>query len=229
MVSGALPRHLGIIPDGNRRWAELHGLPHRTGHQLGVAKVPEVVAWCSQAGIQVVTIYMLSMENLERNPSEGLESLSAEAVSLLAELPEIKLHPIGAIDRLPASTQAIVRRAAEATSGGRGTLVNLGLAYNGREDIVDAVQAILANSQAQNRPPHPITKDLISDFLSTAGQPDPDFIIRTSGELRASGFLTWQAEQAEWYFLERYWPDFTQGDLALALESFAKRKRRYGR
>lgn len=228
----SLPRHVGIIPDGNRRWARDHGVDRRSGHQKGAVKVLEVLSWCAEAGIEVVTMYLLSTDNLKRARREALTVFVEDILGSLAEARGFRLRPIGAVELLPTSTQAAIEAAAARTAANRGPLVNLALGYSGRDDIVKALRAALRDPALQGLRAQQIAEllipEMINQYISTAGQPDPDLIIRTSGEQRLSGFLTWQVEQSELYFCTRQWPDFAKGDFMAALHSYSGRRRRYG-
>jgi short-chain Z-isoprenyl diphosphate synthase len=228
-----LPRHLGIIPDGNRRWAIENGMPILEGHRRGVSIIPDVLGWCADAGIEIVTVFMLSPGNLTRSPSEGLTGFVEQVLCRMVDAHRFRLNPIGALDLLPESTVTAVKEAQTSTAGNQGPLINLALGYAGRQDILSAVCATLSSPALRDLPAHQaaamLTTELIDRHISTTGQPDLDLIIRTSGESRLSGFLTWQSEQSELYFCPRHWPDFTKNDLAQALESYAARQRRYGK
>jgi len=223
---GDLPQHLGLIPDGNRRWSKAHRTPARIGHQHGIDKIPEVLGWCHEANIPIVTLFTLSVGNLARDPSEQLLDFLERLVTTLACDTPFQLHPIGRLDLLPATTHNHITQAAAQTRHHTGMTVNLAIGYTGRLDILTALQAALHNPDYQAGAP--LTEELINQHISTAGQPDPDLIIRTSGEQRLSGFLTWQAEQAELYFCRRTWPNFRRRDLHRALDDYQHRHRRYG-
>jgi short-chain Z-isoprenyl diphosphate synthase len=192
----------------------------------------EAVGWCADCGIGVITCYMLSTANLERSSNEKLAVFLEDIINRLAAAERFKIHPIGNLDRLAEATRAAVASAAAKTNSNEGPLVNVAIGYTGREDILRAVQAVLRDPAIADLRPSEVaeklTLDTIARNLSTAGQPDPDLIIRTSGESRTSGFLTWQAEQAELYFTNCYWPDFTKQDLLQAFASYGQRDRRFG-
>lgn len=230
---GALPRHVGIIPDGNRRWAHDRNLDSRWGHQRGVAKILEVLAWCSEVRIKVVSLYLLSVGNLTRAPSEALTVFVEDLLGRMTKAQDFRLRLIGAVELLPASTREAIEAATVGTTDNHGPLVNLALAYNGRDDIVNGLRAALRSPALRDMPAEQIaellTPEMIDQHISTQGQPNLDLIIRTSGEHRLSGFLTWQAEQSELYFCARQWPDFTKDDFLAALNSYANRQRRHGR
>lgn len=228
------PRHVGVILDGNRRWAKASGFETRSGHQAGADKVLELTEWCEQVGVEVVTLWMLSTDNLTRPPAE-LEPLLAiieDTVDRLARDGRWRVHPVGALDLLPASTRCAVEEAAKATAGHTGLHVNVAVGYGGRREIADAVRSLLSEHAARGTTLEELVEVLdvehIAEHLYTAGQPDPDLVIRTSGEQRLSGFLLWQSAHSEYYFCEAYWPDFRRVDFLRALRSYEQRERRYG-
>jgi len=227
-----LPRHIGFIPDGNRRWADRHGLELTQGHSRGRAKAQEVVGWCADLGIEVVTLFTLSTGNLTRGRHERLTDFVEELVTGLAASRRFRLRLIGDLQLLPASTQEILAAAMDQPTGPSSTMVNLLICYTGRQDIVAAVRNFLLQPELRTadaeRLAHVLNAHEIDRHLSTAGQPEIDLIIRTSGEQRLSGFLTWQAAQAELYFTRRYWPDFRRKDLQRALRDYGQRERRFG-
>ena len=228
------PRHVGVILDGNRRWASEQGASSSAGHRAGAAKIVEFLDWCDEAGVEVVTLWLLSTDNLNRPPAEleALLGIIEDTVSGLVEQGRWRLHPVGALDLLPAHTSRLLKEAEEATSTVEGSLVNVAVGYGGRREVVDAVRALLHEHSAQGTSLDELAQLLepehISQHLYTKGQPDPDLVIRTSGEQRLSGFLMWQSAHSEFYFCEAYWPDFRQVDFLRALRSYAARARRYG-
>jgi short-chain Z-isoprenyl diphosphate synthase len=232
-----LPRHVGVIMDGNRRWAKAAGFddPSR-GHQVGARKIEELLHWCDEAGIGHVTIYLLATDNLAR-PPEQLEPLLRIIENVVTELAAPgqpwQLHVAGALDVLPAQTAEILKAAEEGTIGRTGgAQVNVAVGYGGRREIADAVRSLLqAHAEAGTsieELAEVLDVDHIAEHLYTRGQPDPDLIIRTSGEQRLSGFLLWQSAHSEFYFCEAHWPDFRRVDFLRALRSYASRQRRYG-
>jgi short-chain Z-isoprenyl diphosphate synthase len=227
------PRHVGIIPDGNRRWAQRRGEPTAAGHLQGAAKVVEVLGWCEAAGIKVATVYMLSSTNVARSAAEDLPRFIELAVARLVRERKFRFRLIGRPELVPVRTRTVLTSATEQVSGSTSLLVNLAVGYSGRDDILAAVHAFL---RARNNGTtdtesliEQLTVEEINRHVSTAGQPDPDLIIRTSGEQRLSGFLTWQAEQAEFHFCSRYWPEFRLSDFERALHFYARGHRRFGR
>jgi undecaprenyl diphosphate synthase len=231
---GRLPAHIAIIMDGNGRWANRRRLPRVAGHKAGIGPVRATVETCARLGIKVLTLYAFSVENWKR-PRHEVETLwRLLRYYLRQELPElqkndIRLQAIGRLDALPPQVRRELEAAVDATASNRGLLVNLAINYGGRSEIVDAVNAVLDmarldGSIASLR----IDEHLISTSLYTADSPDPDLLIRTSGEMRLSNFLLWQIAYAELYVTETLWPDFTQTDLLQAVVEYQRRDRRYG-
>ncbi|QCX74754.1 (2Z,6E)-farnesyl diphosphate synthase [Streptomyces sp. YIM 121038] len=223
-------RHLGIVLDGNRRWARRQGLPGAEhGHRDGFAKIPEVLTWCAEFGIGVITLWMLSDDNIARRHTEELEhlySIDEAVITRLTAMRRWRVHHIGDPALLPDRLVKALRHAEYVTRDACGPLVNLAIGYGGRRDLLNAINALVRDSA--DGLTGEVTADRLARFLSTAGQPDPDLIIRTSGECRTSGFLLWQAALGEWYFSDRLWPDFTRDDLQAALRAYARRHRRLG-
>jgi short-chain Z-isoprenyl diphosphate synthase len=229
------PRHVGVILDGNRRWARSTGaLDVSHGHRRGADKISEVLGWCEEAGVEVVTLWLLSTDNLGR-PAEELAPLLRiieATVESLARPHRWRLHPVGALDLLPDETARVLKGAAESTRDASGLLVNVAVGYGGRREIADAVRALLHEHAIQGASLEDVAAHLdvehIADHLYTRGQPDPDLVIRTSGEQRLSGFLMWQSVHSEFYFCEAYWPAFRKIDFLRALRAYADRERRFG-
>jgi short-chain Z-isoprenyl diphosphate synthase len=229
-----VPRHVGVMCDGNRRWARWAGLADVSGgHQAGADKIFEVLQWCRQAGVEVVTLWLLSTDNLAR-PAAELEPLLRIIEDTVRELVAQDWHvkPVGALDLLPADTARVLKDAAEATAAQNGLLVNVAVGYGGRREIADAVRSLLQEHATRGTTIEELAEILdvehIAEHLYTAGQPDPDLVIRTSGEQRLGGFLLWQSAHSEFYFCDAYWPAFRRVDFLRALRSFAARQRRYG-
>jgi short-chain Z-isoprenyl diphosphate synthase len=230
-----VPRHVGVILDGNRRWARAAGASSREGHQAGADKIVDLLAWCADSGVEVVTLWMLSTDNLAR-PSGELTALMRiiENVvdDLTAEGRSWHVNVVGALDLLPAETATHLKEAAERTAGRTGLTVNAAICYGGRREIADAVRSLLQAHAAEGRSLEEVADLLdvehIADHLYTRGQPDPDLVIRTSGEQRLGGFLLWQSAHSEFYFCDAYWPDFRRVDFLRALRAFAARQRRFG-
>ena len=231
----AIPRHVGVILDGNRRWARSVGASSREGHQAGADKIEELLGWCGEAGVEVVTLWLLSTDNLSR-PETELEALLRIIRSLVEDLaaegnPWV-VNVVGALDLLPAETAAALKAASAATVGRPGLVVNAAICYGGRREIADAVRSLLQAHAAEGRSLEEVADLLdvehIADHLYTRGQPDPDLVIRTSGEQRLGGFLLWQSAHSEFYFCDAYWPDFRRVDFLRALRAYGARHRRFG-
>ena len=228
------PRHVGVILDGNRRWATSQGSPSDVGHRAGAAKIVEFLGWCEEADVEVVTLWLLSTDNLTRPEAElqALQAIIEETVTGLAETGRWRIHPVGALDLLPDRTARLLKQAAESTVDTDGILVNVAVGYGGRREVVDAVRSLLTEHAKEGTSVEDIAQMLdvehIAEHLYTRGQPDPDLVIRTSGEQRLSGFLLWQSAHSEFYFCEAYWPDFRHVDFLRAMRAYAARQRRYG-
>jgi short-chain Z-isoprenyl diphosphate synthase len=228
-----VPRHVGVILDGNRRWAKASGGRPEHGHQAGADKIHELLRWSSDAGVEVVTLWLLSTDNLSR-PDEELQPLLRIIENLVTELAEggWRVNPVGAIDLLPPETARVLKAAADGTCERTGLLVNVAVGYGGRREIADAVRSLLQSQAAQGTSLEELAEVIdvehIAEHLYTRGQPDPDLVIRTSGEQRLSGFLLWQSAHSEFHFCEAYWPDFRRVDFLRALREYARRDRRFG-
>jgi short-chain Z-isoprenyl diphosphate synthase len=228
------PRHVGVLLDGNRRWARLRGAGTKEGHQAGADNIAKFLGWCEDAGVEVVTLWLLSTDNLSRPADElrPLLSIIEAAVSDLASTGHWKVNPVGALDLLPDETARILKDCARRTEGVDGLTVNVAVGYGGRQEITDAVRSLLAAHARDGGSIEDLAESLevehIAEHLYTKGQPDPDLVIRTSGEQRLSGFLLWQSAHSEFYFCEAYWPDFRRVDFLRALRAFAERNRRFG-
>jgi len=232
--SGSVPKHIAIIMDGNGRWAEDKGNVRLTGHKAGVESVRDITESCAQLGVRHLTLYAFSTENWNRPTAEinGLmkllvHSLQKEADRLLKN--NIRLVSIGQIDRLPSNCQGKLQEVIELTKDNDRLELCLALSYSGRWDITEAVKKVSKQVQEGHLSPEDIDDELISSYLSTANIPDPDLIIRTSGEYRISNFLLWQLAYSELYITETYWPDFRRDELYKAIFSYQKRDRRYGK
>ena len=229
-----MPKHVGVMLDGNRRWARAVGRDAAHGHRAGAANISPLLEWCEEAGVEVVTLWLLSTDNLNR-PAEELRSLLViieEAVADLAAQKRWRLHPVGALDLLPADTARRLKEAADETRDVDGLIVNIAVGYGGRREIADAVRSLLQEHASKGTSIEELAEVLdvehISDHLYTKGQPDPDLVIRTSGEQRLGGFLLWQSAQSEFNFCEAYWPDFRRVDFLRALRAYSERNRRFG-
>ncbi|MFA5550890.1 MAG: polyprenyl diphosphate synthase [Trueperaceae bacterium] len=237
---GAMPKHIGIIMDGNRRFARAVGLDVKAGHDHGAGKAREVLDWCLELGIKHVTLWGFSTENKGRAPDEVShlhELFAAQARSLLNDdrlhANKVRVRVIGDIGDFPESAKQALREMEEATKDYDGMSVNIALGYGGREEIVDAVKSLLtdegANGATAAELAERVNVEEITRRLYTAGLPDPDFVIRTSGEVRLSGFLLWQTAYSEFYFCDANWPEFRKVDFLRAVRSFQARERRFGK
>jgi short-chain Z-isoprenyl diphosphate synthase len=237
----ALPRHIGIILDGNRRHAERIGLtdPGRI-YELGAGKLDDVLAWCGELGFRAVTLWVFSTDNLTRSKAEvsGILEAIQSKVGALAHDPRIhrqrvRVRAVGKLELLPASTREAIRAAEAATSGYDSMVLTIAVAYGGRDEIVDAVRTLLGAAAAAGRSLdeaiETVTAAAIGRHLYTADLPDPDLIIRTSGEVRLSGFLLWQSAHSEFYFSDVDWPAFRKIDFLRAIRAYQQRARRFGR
>jgi len=227
------PRHVAIIMDGNGRWAKDRGLPRTEGHRAGAESVREAIEGCVEMGIEYMTLYAFSSENWSRPKAEIaalmklLEHFLKDKEKELIEK-GVRLQAIGRLDRLPKSCQKQLHRTIEATAEGEKTTLILALSYGGREEIVDGIKSIVHHVQSGHIDPAMIDTDLVSKHLYTRYYPDPDLMIRTSGEMRISNFLLWQISYAELIVTNKNWPDFRKADLFEAVEEFKKRHRRFG-
>lgn len=224
-----VPTHVAIIMDGNGRWAISRGLPRLAGHRAGTDNLRRVIEACVEFGISYLTIYAFSTENWGRPSIEvnGLMRILEDVIEKeLRELHEegVQLRHIGRIDRLRPRLRKKVEDAIELTKDNETLILNVAFNYGGRDEIVYAIQQMIADGV----PPDDVTDELVGQYLFTSGVPDPDLVIRTSGELRISNFLIWQAAYAEWYFTPTYWPDFDKEEFRKALVAYAQRERRYG-
>ncbi|MGA9749847.1 MAG: polyprenyl diphosphate synthase, partial [Nocardioides sp.] len=216
------------------RWARAVGRDAAHGHRAGAANISPLLEWCEEAGVEVVTLWLLSTDNLNR-PADELRALMViieEVVADLAAQRRWRLHPVGALDLLPADTARRLKEAADETREVDGLIVNVAVGYGGRREIADAVRSLLQEHAGKGTSIEELAEILdvehIGEHLYTKGQPDPDLVIRTSGEQRLGGFLLWQSAQSEFYFCEAYWPDFRRVDFLRALRAYADRNRRFG-
>jgi short-chain Z-isoprenyl diphosphate synthase len=226
---------VGVILDGNRRWARAVGADDvNHGHRAGADKITDLLGWCEEAGVEVVTLWLLSTDNLERPEPElaPLMRIIETVVTELAATGRWRLHPVGALDLLPPETARVLKETADHGGDDGRLLVNVAVGYGGRREIADAVRALLTQHAARGGSLDELLAVLdvehIAENLYTKGQPDPDLVIRTSGEQRLSGFLLWQSAHSEFYFCDAYWPDFRRVDFLRALRSYAARVRRFG-
>lgn len=230
-----LPQHVGVILDGNRRWATGKGSNSKTGHAAGAKKILEFLQWCDELDIPVRTLWLLSTENLQRDEAElkNLLDVIEQSVTELANQQRWRINLVGAKDAIPQPLATAVATAVTATEKLLDKpIVNVAIAYGGRREVVDAVKSWLEIESAKGHSINELVSSLsdtqISAHLYTKGQPDPDLVIRTSGEQRLSGFLLWQSAHSEFYFCEAYWPAFRRIDFLRALRAFTQRQRRYG-
>ena len=228
-----LPKHVAIIMDGNGRWARLRRKARVEGHRAGIAAVRDVVETSARLGLKVLTLYAFSIENWKRPATEvstlmGLlkRYLRMELLTLLKN--NIRFQVIGRMEELPKDVQRELQDGMDRTRGATGLLFNIALNYGGRAEITDAVRRLIADVVADGRDPSGVDEATLSSYLYTAGQPDPDLLIRTSGELRVSNFLLWQIAYAEIWVTDVLWPDFRRKHLLQAVADFQKRERRYG-
>jgi short-chain Z-isoprenyl diphosphate synthase len=232
-----LPRHVGVILDGNRRWAERQGGAKAShGHAVGAKKTLEFLGWCNDLGIKVATLYLLSTDNLKGRQTDELAELQDIIAGLAADIAALgtyKIRMVGDKAALPEAMAAAMAKAEAQTEQVQGMQVNLAVAYGGRKEIADAMRSILKHHANEGTSIDDLAElldpDLITEHLYTSGQPDPDLVIRTSGEQRLSGFLLWQSAQSEFYFEEALWPDFRRVDFLRAIRAFESRHRRFGK
>lgn len=225
-----IPTHIAIIMDGNGRWALARGLPRLAGHRAGTENLRRVIEACIEFGIQYLTIYAFSTENWGRPEEEveGLMKIFEDVIDHeLQELHDqgVQLRHIGRLDRLDPVFRQKVLNALEYTRDNTRLVLNVAFNYGGRDEIVNAIQCMIRDGVT----PEQVTAEKVNQYLFTVGVPDPDLIIRTSGELRGSNFLIWQGAYSEWLFPQVYWPDFDKEQLRLALQEYSHRERRYGR
>lgn len=229
-----LPCHIGVLVDGNRRWAAQLGESTKHGHEAGAERIIEFLGWCAELNISMVTLYMLSTENLKRSSDElrDLVDVIEGFVGRLADTGLARIRPVGQLESLPESLRSAFETAVARTESVQGLQVNVAVGYGGRQEITDAVRGLLREAAAKGESledlAESLTSDDISSHLYTSGMPDPDLLIRTSGEQRLSGFMTWQSAYSEFYFCEALWPDFRRVDFLRALRDYANRQRRFG-
>jgi undecaprenyl diphosphate synthase len=224
------PQHVAIIMDGNGRWAKKRGLPRLAGHRAGTENLRRVIRACVEFGVRYLTIYAFSTENWgrPRDEVEGLMRIVEDVIEKeLNELDEqgVQLRHLGKLDRLNPTLQKKVLAAVERTKNNSRLVLNIAFNYGGRDEIVNAIRQILIDGVK----PEDVNPELVSQYLYTVGIPDPDLIIRTSGELRISNFMIWQGAYSEWYITPTFWPDFGKEELRKALDEYASRDRRYGK
>jgi short-chain Z-isoprenyl diphosphate synthase len=236
LTKDSLPRHVAMIIDGNRRWARQLGLKTAAhGHRAGAAKMREFLEWCDQLGISVVTLYLLSSDNLTNRNSEELSDLIeiiAELADDLSRYRDWRVQHVGSTTGLPQPLVDALTAAEKRTADNTGLHVNLAIGYGGRKEITDAMRSIVAAHSAEGGSLDTLadllTPDMIGEHLYTGGQPDPDLVIRTSGEQRLSDFMLWQSAHSEFYFVEALGPDLREVDFLRAVRDYSRRQRRYG-
>jgi len=238
--AGRLPEHVGLILDGNRRYAREQGFPDPSrAYEMGAQKLDDVLIWCNDLGIPAVTLWVCSTENLKRSDAEvsGILRAVEAKIGALAQDPwihqrRVRVKAAGRLGLLPLSTVAAIRNAQEATADYNAMTLTIAVAYGGREEIADAVRDLIRakvrDGLTLDELAEHVTPAAIDQHLYTAGLPDPDLIIRTSGEVRLSGFLLWQSAHSEFYFTDVYWPEFRRVDFLRAIRSFQQRTRRFG-
>ena len=233
------PHHIGVILDGNRRWSKANpsaggDSSSSRGHKMGAEKIIDLLNWSQEAQVKVITLWLLSNQNLSRSADElkPLLEIIGETVSNLAAQQRWQIRPVGSLEILPVELRNILSDAAAKTKDIDGIVVNVAIGYGGRNEIVDAVKSLILeggkSGKSATELADSVDVDEISRHLYTAGLPDPDLVIRTSGEQRLGGFLLWQSAHSEFYFCEAYWPDFRKLDFLRALRAYARRHRRHG-
>ena len=232
-----VPRHIGVITDGNRRWAKESGATTAEGHRAGAQKILEFLGWCTEVGVEVVTLYVLSRENLQRSPEEVevLVGIIGELVERIADSEDYRVRLVGDLSALPADMRSQLMSSQDRTNDKpqARVIVNVAVGYGGRAEIITAVKAALREGVAAGGNVEEVieslTEEKLAEHLYTKGLPDPDLIIRSSGEQRLSGFLIWQSAYSEFFFCEAYWPAFRKTDFLRAVRDYSTRQRRYGK
>ena len=233
MNTEKMPKHIAIIMDGNRRWAREKGLDPKQGHREGAKTLEKIVRYANKIGLEYITVYAFSTENWKRSEDEVgalmiLLQKYLDDYSKRADTENIKVKVLGDITRLSEGMQKSIKKCMERTKNNTGVVFNIALNYGSRNEIVSAVKNIAYEVKNGNINVEEITEDTISNNLYTAGEPDPDLLIRTSGELRLSNFLLWQLAYTEFLFVDKHWPDFSEDDIDMAIEVFQKRNRKFG-
>ena len=233
LKKGAIPQHIAIIMDGNGRWAKSKGMPRAFGHREGVRSVRDIVSACGELGVQSLTLYAFSTENWKRPKDEVSMLMRLLVSSLHAEIDNlhennVRLMTIGELTKLPKEAQKELQDAIVRTADNNGLTLNLALSYSGRWDIVRAARKLAVEVRSGKISPEDIDETLFSSYLSTVNIPDPDLLIRTSGEMRLSNFLLWELAYTEFYISDRYWPEFRKDELYEAIRTFQQRERRFG-
>jgi undecaprenyl diphosphate synthase len=225
-----VPQHIAIIMDGNGRWAKARGLPRTEGHRQGTENLRRIIRACVEFGVEILTIYAFSTENWKRPPLEVRLLMTILETVIDRELRElnengVQIRHIGKLDQIAPALQKKIRYACDFTKNNNRLILNVAFNYGGRDEIVNAVREIIK----LGIPAEQVTEDLLNQYMYTGGLPDPDLIIRTSGELRVSNFLIWQGAYSEYYVTPTYWPDFDKTELLKALTEYSQRKRRFGK
>lgn len=228
-LPGKVPVHVGVIMDGNGRWAQVRGLPRIEGHRVGAERAKEIIEFSAELGIKCLTLYTFSTENWQRPSSEVSTLMKLLEIYLRKELSAlvrrgIVFKVIGEIWRLPENIRSLIRETEEKTAGNKGMILVTALSYSGRNEIIRAVKKVLDSGCKSAE----LTEEIFSRCLDTEGLPSPDLIIRTSGERRLSNFLLWQSAYTELYFTDTLWPDFDKEEMMLAIQDFQGRERRFG-
>ncbi len=228
-----IPNHIAIIMDGNRRWARERKIDYRLGHKEGAKTLEKIVRYSKKVGIKYITVYAFSTENWKRSEEEVgalmlLLKTYLDDYSKRADSENIKVKVLGDISALSEGLQKSIKKCEERTKDNDGILFCIGINYGGRDEIVHAIKNIAEDVKNNKLDVDDISEKLIDDYLYTAGIPDPDLVIRTSGELRISNFLPWQIVYSEFLFLDKYWPDFSEEDIDLAIEEYQRRNRKFG-
>ena len=228
-----LPKHIAIIMDGNRRWAKSRGLETRDGHKAGADALENISKFCNEIGIKYLTVYAFSTENWKRSKEEVAALMAILRIYVDSFLREknkqnIRIKLLGDISKLPRGIQKSINKAIETTKNNTGLTLNIAFNYGGRPELIRAMKNIAKEVKENKIDIDDINEELISNHLYTAGQPDPDLLIRTSRELRTSNFLPWQLVYTEFYFPDKHWPDFGSEDLLEAIKVYQKRNRRFG-
>lgn len=225
-----VPKHIAIIMDGNGRWAKSRGLPRAEGHRQGTENLRQIIRACVEFGVEILTIYAFSTENWRRPPLEVRLLMTILETVIDRELKElyqngVQIRHIGRLDQIAPALQKKIQYACDYTKGNSRLILNVAFNYGGRDEIVHAVRQIIASGI----PADEVTEDVLNQYMFTGGLPDPDLVVRTSGELRLSNFLIWQAAYAEYYFTPVFWPDFNKDELRKAIQEYANRTRRFGK
>ena len=223
----SVPQHIAIIMDGNGRWAEKHSLPRIEGHREGANTSEKIIDACLEFGVRYLTLYAFSAENWDRPDEEVADLMQLLKLYVSSKCPQmiekgIKFTTIGEIDKLPKDVEQVIQTTKTATAHGKNLTLIMALSYGSKQEICRAVNKLTAQQTSQ------ITPDMLGNALNTNSTPDPDLLIRTSGEYRISNFLLWELAYAEFYFTDKLWPDFSKAELKLALDTYAKRERRFG-